>query len=54
MIVIAAVLVGAIWGYRKAARAGGNGFDKAQYAAVHAIALGALGVIVTILIDRAI
>jgi hypothetical protein len=52
MIVIAALIFGALLGYRRAATRGGNGFDRAQYTVVHAIALGLVGLIVTIIIDR--
>lgn len=52
MIVIAGALIGAILGYARAARAGGNGFDRAQYAAVHAIALMLVGLLVTLVADR--
>jgi hypothetical protein len=52
MIVIAGALIGAILGYARAAKAGGNGFDRAQYAAVHAIALMLVGLLVTLVADR--
>lgn len=52
MLVIAGTLIGAIWGYLRAAKAGGNGFDRAQYAAAHAIALALVGLIATLVIDR--
>lgn len=52
MIVIAALIFGALLGYRRAATRGGNGFDRAQYAAVHAIVMGLLGLIITIAINR--
>ena len=53
MIVIAAVVLGALWGDLRARKRGGNGTDRLQYAAVHAIALAIAGLFVTILIDRA-
>jgi hypothetical protein len=52
MIVILAAILGALLGYRKAHRRGGSGFDKAQYAAVHAIIFAIAGLFITILIDR--
>jgi hypothetical protein len=52
MIVIAALIAGAMFGYVRARRRNGNTFDKAQYALVHAILFGVIGMFVTILIDR--
>ncbi|MDF1621344.1 hypothetical protein [Pseudothioclava nitratireducens] len=52
MFVIAGLVIGAIWGDRRAKARGGNGFDRAQYAAVHAIALALLGLIITLIVDR--
>lgn len=52
MIVIAAFVLGAILGDMRARRAGGNGKDRLQYAAAHAIAFAVMGLFATILIDR--
>jgi len=52
MIVIAGAVIGAIIGYRQAASRGGNAMDRAQYAAVHGIALALLGLFITLIIDR--
>ncbi len=52
MIVILAAVIGGLIGFRRAQKRGGNGFDLAQYAAVHAIAFGLLGLFVTLFIDR--
>jgi uncharacterized protein YcfJ len=53
MIVIAGVLIGTLWGGMLAKKRGGNGKDVAQYAISFAIALGLAGLIITLLIDRA-
>ena len=52
MIVIAAMLLGAVLGWRRAGQLGGNTRDRAQYAAGFALALGAVGLFATVLIDR--
>lgn len=52
MIFYTAILLGAVIGYVRAARRGGNMFDRLQYAAVHAIFLAILGLFLTILIQR--
>ncbi|PCD75816.1 hypothetical protein [Pseudothioclava arenosa] len=52
MIVIAGAVIGAFLGYLRAAKAGGNGFDRAQYAAVYAIGLALLGLLITLIADR--
>lgn len=52
MIVIAALVIGAVTGAARARRRQGNGFDIAQYAAVHAILFGICGLFLTLLIDR--
>ncbi|MCS5601896.1 MAG: hypothetical protein ACU0DB_11215 [Paracoccus sp. (in: a-proteobacteria)] len=54
MIVIAAMLLGAFLGWRRASQLGGKGRDKAQYAAAFALAFAALGLFLTIFIDRMI
>jgi hypothetical protein len=52
MIILAALVFGALMGWGVATRRGGRGIDMAQYAAGYAIAWGIVGVFVTILIDR--
>lgn len=52
MIVIIAALIGAILGWRRAARLGGNRKDRLQYAFVFAMGLAVIGVFVTIFIHR--
>ncbi|KEP70984.1 acyltransferase [Thioclava dalianensis] len=53
MYVLAGIVIGAIWGDWRARKRQGNGLDRAQYAAVHAIGLALIGLLVTILINRA-
>ncbi|UOA27033.1 apolipoprotein acyltransferase [Pseudosulfitobacter sp. DSM 107133] len=53
MIVIATALIGAITGGLTARRRKGNRLDIAQYAAGYAIAFALVGLVVTVLIDRA-
>lgn len=52
MIIIAAVIVGALLGWRRAAQLGGDRRDRAQYAAAYALALAALGLFATVGLDR--
>lgn len=52
MIVIAGLVVGAIWGGIRARARKGRGFDIAQYAAVYAILGGLAGLFVTLALDR--
>jgi len=52
MLVIGGLVIGALWGAFSARRRGGKPADIAQYAAVHAILLGILGLFLTILIER--
>lgn len=52
MIVIAGLVLGAAFGALRAKRRGGAGLDIAQYAAVHAILFGLLGVLLTIAVER--
>lgn len=54
MIVIAGLLVGALWGGLSARRRGGSGADMAQYAAVFGLIGLVLGLALTVLIDRLI
>ncbi|MBD9525250.1 MULTISPECIES: hypothetical protein [Paracoccus] len=49
---IAALILGALIGWRRAARLGGARFDRMQYAAAHALGLAVLGLFLTVLIDR--
>ena len=52
MIVLAAILLGAVIGDRRAVRARGNVKDRLQYAAVHALALALPALFLTIVVDR--
>jgi hypothetical protein len=47
-------VLGALLGALRARRRGGNRLDMAQYAAVFGIAFALLGVVVTVIIGRAI
>lgn len=52
MILLPAILTGAILGWVRAARRGGNRADKMQYALAHAILFAILGLFATILYHR--
>jgi prolipoprotein diacylglyceryltransferase len=52
VIVIAALLIGAVTGYLQASRRNGSTFDKVQYAMVYAIIAVLIGLFATITIDR--
>ncbi|ARJ69924.1 hypothetical protein B0A89_10080 [Paracoccus contaminans] len=52
MIVIAAAIIGAIIGDRRACAARGDRKDRLQFAAIHALIFGLLGLFASILIDR--
>ncbi|MBV0890475.1 hypothetical protein KTN05_01245 [Paracoccus sp. Z118] len=52
MIVIAAIILGALLGDRRARKAGGNRSDRLQYAAAHALAFALVGLFATIAVDR--
>ncbi len=52
MIVLAGVILGAIWGAMRARARQGSKLDIAQYAAVHAILFGLIGLFVTIGLER--
>lgn len=52
MIVIAALIIGALIGWRRATKLKGDRKDQLQYAATHALAFAALGIIATVIIDR--
>jgi hypothetical protein len=54
MIVIAGALFGAIAGGTIAARRKGNRADIAQYATVYAIAFSILGLIATVVLEKAL
>lgn len=53
MIVLTAILLGALLGDLRARRAEGNRKDRIQYALAHALAFAIPALFVTILIDRA-
>jgi hypothetical protein len=53
MIVIAGLVLGAVFGAASAAKGGGKRLDMLQYAAAYGIAFGLLGVVLTIIIERA-
>ena len=52
MIVLAGLVLGAVWGAMTARRRGGNRMDVAQYVAVGGIAGGLVGLFVAIAIER--
>ncbi len=52
MIVIAAVILGALLGASRARRRQGTGFDIAQYAVAHAIFFAIIGLFVTIIVEK--
>jgi len=52
MIFYAAILLGALVGYVRARRRGGNMFDRLQYAGAHAIFFAIIGLFITIFIIR--
>lgn len=52
MIVIAAAILGAFLGWRRATQLGGNRRDRAQYAVAYALGLAVLGVFVTLFVHR--
>ncbi|GGG61281.1 hypothetical protein GCM10011415_04190 [Salipiger pallidus] len=54
MIVIAAVLIGAVLGGMTARKRKGNKADIAQFVVVYAIAFGLAGLIVTIIIEKSV
>lgn len=53
MILPIAFLIGALIGWVRASRRGGNRLDKLQYAAAHGIALVLVALLVTISLDWA-
>ncbi|WP_371168754.1 hypothetical protein [Aliiroseovarius sp. 2305UL8-7] len=52
MLIIAALIFGALFGVLRARNRGGNRLDKAQYAAVHAIIFGVIAIFASIIIYR--
>lgn len=52
MIVIAALVIGAVMGWHRAGSLGGDRRDRAQYAAAFALAFAAAGMLATVLLDR--
>ncbi|WP_194269246.1 hypothetical protein [Tritonibacter litoralis] len=52
MLVISALLIGAVFGALRAKKRGGNRLDMLQYAAVHMIIFGLAGLAATILVHR--
>lgn len=52
MIIIAALILGAILGWRRAGQLGGNRKDRVQYAVSFALGLAMLGVFATIFVHR--
>ncbi|WP_165455688.1 hypothetical protein [Paracoccus subflavus] len=52
MIVIAAVVIGAFLGWRRAGQLGGTRRDRMQYAAAFAMAFAVLGLFATVILDR--
>ena len=52
MIVLAAFLLGAVIGWARARRLGGNRADRMQYALAHALALTVLGLFATVILSR--
>lgn len=52
MIVLAAIITGALLGWRRAAALGGDRRDRAQYAAGYAMALAVVGLLLTVILDR--
>ncbi|MFV0302956.1 MAG: hypothetical protein ACK5IP_19160 [Paracoccus sp. (in: a-proteobacteria)] len=52
MILIAALVIGAVIGWRRAVGLQGNRRDRLQYAAAYAMAFAVIGLFATIFIDR--
>lgn len=52
MIVIAALVIGALLGWRRATQLGGNRRDRAQYAAAYGLGFAVIGMLATVIIDR--
>ena len=52
MIIIAAILIGAVVGDWRARKVGGNTRDRLHYAAVHAVGFAVVGILATAVLDR--
>ena len=52
MLIAAAFVLGALLGWRRAVRRGGDRLDQLQYAAVHAIALTLAATVLVVLLGR--
>lgn len=52
MILILALLAGAVLGWTRAGRRGGDRLDRLQYAAAHAIFFGLVAFVLTIVAQR--
>lgn len=52
MIVLAATLIGALLGLRRAAKLGGNRLDKLQYATGFALAFALVALFITIALEK--
>ncbi|EKE45126.1 hypothetical protein OCGS_0821 [Oceaniovalibus guishaninsula JLT2003] len=52
MIVLAGIVIGALWGALTARKRQGNRLDMAQWAAAAAIAGALLGLILTVILER--
>lgn len=52
MLIIAGLLLGALWGGLLARRRKGSRFDIAQYAAAFAILFAIIGLLATVVLDR--
>lgn len=54
MIILAAIVIGALIGWRRAAALKGDRKDQMQYAMAYAMAFAVVGLFATVFIDRAI
>ena len=52
MLIAAAFVLGALLGWQRAVRRGGDRLDQLQYAAVHAIALALAATVLVVLFGR--
>lgn len=52
MVIIAALIIGALLGWRRAVALGGGPKDIAQYVMVHALIFALIGLFASILIER--
>ena len=53
MLLVAAFALGALVGWRRAARHGGDRLDRLQYGAVHGIVFTLVAVVLTLVLGRA-